>query len=161
MRVYYDRSDGSSVTSDVRREDHTFDIENQLNDRKVFDWNYATSQLTQTGSDFTFTYDANGNMVSSATTGSVKVDMQNRIYEAGAWRYRYDAFGRRIEKRDITTGALVTSFGSGGVVVNDFSLPDLDDDIWAIAVDASYVYVAGYESVDIDNSRWRIMKLLK
>ena len=31
----------------------------------------------------------------------------------------------------------------------------------AIAVDASYVYVAGYESVDIDNSRWRIMKLLK
>jgi len=47
------------------------------------------------------------------------------------------------------------------VVVNDFGSPALDHDIWTIAVDASHVYVAGYESVDINNSRWRIMKLLK
>jgi hypothetical protein len=43
---------------------------------------------------------------------------------------------------------LVASFGSNGVAVNDFGSPTLRDSIRAIEVDSSYVYVAGYESID-------------
>ena len=102
----------------------------------------------------------NSNTATSAAANAIAID-SNYIYVAG-----YDNTGGgflewRIEKRDLTTGALVTSFGSGGVIVKNFGLPALDHDIWTIAVDASYVYVAGYESLTVDDTRWRIEKLVK
>ena len=82
----------------IRREDHAFDIENQLGNRQVFDWN--GEELTQT-SETDYSWDANGNMVSTTDLASrYYVDMENRIYEWGDWRYRYDPFGRRVEKTD-------------------------------------------------------------
>ena len=102
----------------------------------------------------------NSNTTTGAVANAIAVD-SNYIYVAGYDNTASGALEWRIEKRDITTGALVTTFGSNGVVVNNFGLPALDHDIWTIAVDTNHVYVAGYESVDATNSRWRIMKLLK
>ena len=98
--LYWD-SNGSQSQS-VRREDHVFDIENQLSLRYEITFGGGGSTVTRT-----YTYDANGNQVSSYSPGAVKVDIENRIYEWGNWRYRYDPFGRRIEKCDTGNG---TSF---------------------------------------------------
>lgn len=83
----------------------------------------------------------------------------------------------RIEARDKSTGVLVSSATPNISVGADvaYGIPidpaegymyvigsdTLRDSIRAIEVDSSYVYVAGYESVDATNSRWRIMKLAK
>jgi len=64
---------------------------------------------------------------------------------AGQWR---------VEKRDITTGALVSGFSTSGVLTFN---PAADiDQITAIATDASYLYVTGFE--DDDTGVWRIHK---
>ena len=96
----------------------------------------------------------------SAVANAIAID-SNYMYIAGYDNTLSGFLEWRIEKRDLITGDLVSIFGSGGVVVNDFGSPALDHDIWTIAVDASYVYVAGYESVDASNSRWRIEKIVK
>lgn len=62
----------------------------------------------------------------------------------------------RIEKRDATTGALITGFGVGGSINSN---PSPSNDIpWAIAVDASGVFAAGHENVLANNYQWRIEK---
>jgi hypothetical protein len=66
----------------------------------------------------------------------------------------------RIEKRDKSTGALVTAFDSDGIVTSD---PTSGSDIArAIAVDGSVVYIAGYQNTGGDCSTggncWRIEK---
>ncbi len=60
----------------------------------------------------------------------------------------------RIEKRDIGTGALVTAFDTDGII--QFNPAADIDQITAIALDASAVYVAGFE--DDDTGVWRIHK---
>jgi len=86
----------------------------------------------------------------------------NYIYAAG-----YDtaaADGKkewRIEKRNKSDGALVASFATGGVYRNHPSAALVrDDDIWAIAVDADYLYVTGYDMVP-GTRQWRIEKIVK
>ena len=107
-----------------------------------------------------------GFVVSSTTTNavanSIAID-SNYMYVAGYDNTSSGSFEWRIEKRDLTTGALVSSFGFGGVVVYDFGTPSagFDDVARAIAVDSTNVYVAGYETVSGADSRWRIMKLPK
>jgi hypothetical protein len=64
----------------------------------------------------------------------------------------------RVEKRNIGDGSLVATFGSGGVYVSNPS--PLNDDIWAMSIDASYLYVAGYDEV-LGSPRWRIEKIVK
>jgi hypothetical protein len=89
----------------------------------------------------------NSSTATSAGAITIAID-SNYMYISG---YDNTASGQpewRIEKRDLVTGALVASFGSNGVVVNDFGSPTLRDSIRAIEVDSSYVYVAGYESID-------------
>ena len=63
----------------------------------------------------------------------------------------------RIEKRNLSDGALVVGFGTGGVVTNN---PSGRTD-WAgfIAIDSTYMYVTGYdESPGAGNEQWRIEK---
>ena len=51
----------------------------------------------------------------------------------------------RIEKRNLTTGALITTFGTSGVVLSN---PSVNDDApRSIAIDGSYMYIAGDDSV--------------
>ena len=81
---------------------------------------------------------------------SIAVD-SNYIYAGGD-----NAHGLwRIEKRDIITGALVSSFGSSGVVQND---PSSGVDILnSIAIDSSYIYAGGYDNA-LGDYQWRIEK---
>jgi RHS repeat-associated protein len=103
--------DNSGGTA-THREDHAYDSENQLTTRTVWDYHVPGASLSQT-STTTVTYDTNGNHISANPT--VKVDAQNRIYESGNWRYRYDPFGRRIEKREVG-GSTWRHFYYDGVV---------------------------------------------
>jgi len=105
--------------SGVRREDHVFDTQNQLGTRTVYDWNGST--LTQTSQE-TNTFDTNGNQKTSPT---VKVDMENRIYEATdgsghVWRYRYDPFGRRIERKDTNGSFWTHTYYDGEQPIEEF-----------------------------------------
>lgn len=61
----------------------------------------------------------------------------------------------RIEKRSLHTGALVGGFGTGGVVAsNPGSGPDTP---WAVAIDSTFMYVVGYDSV-LGSDGWRAEK---
>jgi hypothetical protein len=64
----------------------------------------------------------------------------------------------RIEKRDRGTGALVSAFNGDGVVVTN-PTAGIDDIPNAVAVDDSYLYVAGYDCSS-GNYGWRIEKRL-
>ena len=69
------------------------------------------------------------------------------------------SFSLRIEKRSAATGLLVNAFGSNGVVTT--SSPANFDGIplpWTMAVDGSFVYIAGPEEVSSTDSQWRIEK---
>ncbi len=79
------------------------------------------------------------------------------IYVAGT-----DASGGnaawRIEKRNLSDGALVAAFGTGGIAASNPSTGD--DEPAAIAVNSSYIYIAGWDSFPGD-MRWRIEKYNK
>jgi hypothetical protein len=62
----------------------------------------------------------------------------------------------RIEKRDLTTGALVTAFGTNGVVTSNPST-DSPDIANAVAADNSYLYIVG-DDTSVVGSQWRIEK---
>jgi RHS repeat-associated protein len=100
--LQYDSSNGT-VTGAFGRDINGFDAENQLTSKAfyLYDQGQSTWSTTATTSA-TIVYDVNGNHIS--TNPTVKVDVHNRIYESGTWRYRYDPFGRRVEKRNTDTG---------------------------------------------------------
>ncbi len=62
----------------------------------------------------------------------------------------------RIEKRSIADGAIVPGFGTGGAVTSNPG--SQDDAAMAIAIDSSYVYIAGFDTSPGD-SQMRILKL--
>jgi hypothetical protein len=64
----------------------------------------------------------------------------------------------RIEKRSKVTGALIPDFGINGVVTNNPSSGA--DQIWAIAADSDFIYIAGYDNSP-GNSQSRIEKRRK
>jgi predicted esterase YcpF (UPF0227 family) len=62
----------------------------------------------------------------------------------------------RIEKRSLTDGSLDTGFDTDGVVTSN---PSTDTDVaYDIAIDASAMYVVGYDYSPGDNLQWRIEK---
>ncbi|MBN2323988.1 MAG: hypothetical protein JXQ30_09645 [Spirochaetes bacterium] len=80
----------------------------------------------------------------------------NYIYSAGVDSSPGD-MQWRIEKRDITSGALVTAFGTNGVVTGNPSISD--DKIYTILVDENYIYTVGNDQLHgTNNSQWRIEK---
>jgi hypothetical protein len=96
------------------------------------------------------------------------------IDPVGGYRYTvgyYNAssvqedFGWMITKTNLVTGALVTSFNSGGAVPGEiqenlFNGYQLDDVARSIAIDPANdaMYVAGYDRVATGDSAWRIEK---
>lgn len=64
--------------------------------------------------------------------------------------------GWRVEKRLLSTGALVSAFGTGGVVTSNPSSGD--DAARALALDGSALYIGGYDTIPGDNTEWRIEK---
>ena len=76
------------------------------------------------------------------------------IYITG-WDVSTGANQWRIEKRNLTTGTLDVAFGTGGAITSN---PGGGTEYAeAIAVDATGIYVAGYDNVTV-NPRWRIEK---
>ncbi|MBK5286317.1 MAG: T9SS type A sorting domain-containing protein [Bacteroidia bacterium] len=64
----------------------------------------------------------------------------------------------RIEKHDITTGALVSAFGTGGVITFNPSAFG-SNQIYGITSDATGIYMAGSESsMTFGDSKWRVEK---
>jgi len=63
----------------------------------------------------------------------------------------------RIEKRLLTTGDLVPSFGNGGVFLGDAISGSIND----IALDNEYIYIAGNNSGTTNNEMYRIAKISK
>ncbi len=61
----------------------------------------------------------------------------------------------RIEKRSLTTGAFITTFGISGVITENAGG---NDQAWGVAVDASGMYVVGYDSLPVSNTALRIEK---
>lgn len=62
----------------------------------------------------------------------------------------------RIEKRDLTTGALVAAFGaSGAITINPTALRD---EAYCIAIDAGAIYIGGMSVVSGLDWQWRIEK---
>lgn len=68
----------------------------------------------------------------------------------------------RIEKRSLSTGALVTAFDTDGILTEDTSGggTDADDDLYAIAIDVSggNMYLGGSGGLSSTNSNLRIEK---
>src|SRR3989344_3042575 len=61
----------------------------------------------------------------------------------------------RVEKRNLTDGNLITSFGTNGVATSN---PSSSNDVsYAIVVDSTGFYVAGYDSSP-GNYQWRVEK---
>ena len=92
---------GGGSSQVIRKENHSFDLENELTTRDVITYSGGSSSTVSESP----TYDGNGSLVVSSV---LKVDVHNRIYQvttAGPdWRYRYDPFGRRVQKRDVSNG---------------------------------------------------------
>jgi hypothetical protein len=65
----------------------------------------------------------------------------------------------RIEKRNLSDGALTAGFGTNGVVTSNPS-PGDDFAIGGIAIDPTFMYVIGYDSLP-GNLEWRIEKRFK
>ena len=62
----------------------------------------------------------------------------------------------RIEKRSLTTGALIATFGTAGVELENPS--SSSDSPLGLAVDGSGLYVVGYDAALVSNEEWHIEK---
>ena len=109
-------------------------------------------------------FDKSGNLIwkkiSNPTAGT---DQPTGIIadSSGVYIIGYESLGAgrlwRIEKRDINSGNLIGTFGSGGVVKSD---PTPDSDYPSgIAIDSNYMYISGYQGQGGANLvKWRIEK---
>jgi RHS repeat-associated protein len=89
-----------SVTSET----YSYDaVGNRLSSLSVPGYNYnASNELTSTSAG-TYTYDANGNTLTDASGKQYTWDFENRLTQVvnqgvGTTTFRYDPFGRRIQK---------------------------------------------------------------
>lgn len=106
--------------------------------------------------DITFGPGATGVVISNPSPGedqprALSIDA-TAMYIAG-----YDSFPGfpqwRIEKRTLSTGSLVSGFGSNGVVTSNVSTGF--DAAQAMAIDATHLYAVGYSSAFL-STQWRI-----
>jgi len=85
-------------------ESYSYDaVGNRLSSSGVPTYSYNTSNELTSNSNGTYTYDANGNTLSDAQGRSFTWDFENRLVQVvnpgvGTTTFRYDPFGRRIQK---------------------------------------------------------------
>ncbi len=134
---------------------------------RVIATNSAGSTISS-NAPFSFTVLSSGALVTgfgmagvTTTNPSAQVDVANAIaidttamyvvgYDWSPGNYQW-----RIEKRSLTDGGLVASFGAGGVTTTN---PSAQIDVaTAIAIDATAMYVVGYDTSP-GNYQWRIEK---
>jgi hypothetical protein len=139
----------------VAGSDSSFGIGNSL-------WRIEKRRKSDGGLDTSFGPLSDG-VVTSGVSGAVWVPFaiavdSGNLYVAGNESLSTINTAWRIEKRNLATGALEPSFGSRGVVTSDLSSGE--DNIFAMAFDLSYLYVAGYDSLP-GTTEWRIEKRVK
>ena len=104
-------------------------------------------------------FDGDGMVVSSSNAMAYSVAIDSTyMYVAGYDRSLISgSYQWRIEKRNLSNGALVTSFDGDGIVTSD---PSPNSDIAnSITLDSSGIYAAGYDSSPGSNNyQWRIEK---
>ncbi len=104
-----------------------------------------------------------GKISENPSAGTAMNDRMNKVFYDGGNLYMagYDTVGGdgrwRIEKRSASTGVLDATFGPGGVTTSDPSLTLIDEAL-SLAVDSSYVYIAGYTTTAASNENWRVEK---
>jgi len=85
-------------------ESYTYDaVGNRLSSLGVASYNYNTSNELTSTSNGSYTYDSNGNTLTDAAGRSYTWDFENRLIQAvnpgvGTTTFKYDPFGRRIQK---------------------------------------------------------------
>jgi RHS repeat-associated protein len=90
---------GASTT-----ESYSYDpVGNRLSSSGVPTYNYNSSNELTSNSNGSYTYDANGNTLSDSSGKQYSWDFNNRLTQAivpgvGTTTFRYDPFGRRIQK---------------------------------------------------------------
>jgi hypothetical protein len=114
----------------------------------------------KTTGELVTTFDTDGVVETNPSSGTDTINDialdENYLYTAG-----YDStntnWQMRVEKRDKTTGALVTAFDTDGIVESNPSSGH--DSANAIAVDEDYIYIAGYDrAMGGMDQQWRIEK---
>jgi len=110
--------------------------------------------------DLITAFDTDGIVTSNPTTfdedsiNDVAIDASG-IYIVGTDNFTGNTRWR-IEKRDLTTGALITAFDGDGIIIEDPAPAGGDDVAYDIAVDATYIYVAGSYRDASSRLQWRI-----
>jgi RHS repeat-associated protein len=123
-------------------ESYSYDaVGNRLSSSGVPTYSYNSSNELTSNSSGSYTYDANGNTLTDASGRSFTWDFENRLTQAvvpatGTTTFRYDPFGRRIQK----TGPLGTTNylydaanlleevdNSGGVLAKYTQSDDIDE----------------------------------
>jgi len=144
-------------------ESYSYDaVGNRLSSLSVPTYNYNSSNELTSNSLGSYTYDANGNTLSDAQGRSFTWDFENRLTQAtnpgvGTTSFRYDPFGRRIQKSGPlgTTNYLYDGLrdieevdGSGTVVVRYTQSKRVDEPLSEVRQStASYYEQDGLGSV--------------
>ena len=121
-------------------------------------WRIEKRQLFNLG--LVTSFDGDGIVVNNPSAGS---DIANSIAIDADYMYvgGYDSVGTdarwRVEKRNLSNGALVSSFGSSGVLTLDPTSGS--DSVGEIAADSDFIYIVGYDSTG--SNQWRIEKRRK
>ena len=120
-----------------------------------YQWRIEKRDLTTGGLDAAF--GTGGVITNNPSTSTDQIFAitcdASGIYAAG-WNNPGN-YQWRIEKRDLTTGLLITTFGTSGVVISNPSASG--DYVYAITNDAGGIYVAGYDYIP-GNGQWRVEK---
>ena len=124
----------------------------------VIDSIYLTLGSTPTSTDVSFGTSTAGRLV---INGSVGEDRPAYIAEDGTYMY-VGGFGSnggdrrwRLEKRNLSDGALVTAFASSGVAISDPSITN--DEINSVVLAGDSVFTVGYAS-STNDSIWYLEK---
>ncbi|MCP4130244.1 MAG: hypothetical protein GY754_04615 [bacterium] len=125
---------------------------------------WRIAKFNKTTGNLVISFGNNGTIVSNPGTWGDRINAMaidsKYIYCAGYQLISGEADSIwRIEKRDISTGELVSTFGTGGAVTQYFG--NNMDQVKTIVVDSYYIYLAGVDTSPSSGTYWRIQKRLK
>jgi|GEM_PF-3126442 len=114
-----------------------------------YNWSFTTGTLQQGALDTNF---ATGGVASIDSTSSTGI---HGFATDGTWLYAagYSNASGKIEKRSLADGSLDTGFGTNGVAGTAWNTA-----VYAIATDATYMYLAEHDGTASPTFQWRIEK---
>ena len=149
-----------AVVNGTVAEGYSYDaVGNRLTSAGPVSYNYNSSNELTSDSNATFTYDNNGNTASktdSTGTTSYTWDFENRLTSVtlpgtgGTVNFKYDPFGRRIEKIAPTSGTTIYAYdgdniteelGSGGNLLAQYTQgASIDEPLALTGAGGTYYY---------------------